>query len=262
MQSNTDPPAGWPKPSRSAFRILSSVFLALITAVIALVAVASATTGDTVEAIGFGLAAVLTVHVTAIGLTALWRPRQATGNPPTGVNDQGEQGPAFPYARLPHYLLAATVTLAMVLATGFTVLMAATGTGWAPAAISALTAGLLGRFLVVLLRLAPGTLVLTRSGIYHRSLVLEHFVPWEAVVEVVAREGADPWITVKALPTNGTRERRHTGRLHAFEGQALPFLVARSSWLRANTLPAYQAIKHYTENPNQRPNLSQPHKKP
>jgi hypothetical protein len=63
------------------------------------------------------------------------------------------------------------------------------------------------------------------------------------VVDVLARESADPWITVKALPMDDTRERRHTGRLHAFEGQALPFVVARSSWLRADTVPAYQAIK-------------------
>lgn len=257
MQLDTDPPAGWPNPRRSAVRILSALFLAVITGVIALVAVASAMTGDYVEAIGFGLAAVLVAHVTAIAVTGLWRPRPATVGPAAGANDQGEHGLAFPYARLPYYLLAVTVGIVVVLAAGFVVLMTADGTGigWALAAVGTVTAGFLGWFLVVLLRLAPGTLVVTSSGIYHRSLVLEHFVPWEAVVDVLARVGTDPWITVKALPMEGTRQRRHTGRLHAFEGQALPFLVARSSWLRANTVPAYQAVKYYFEHPEQRRSL-------
>jgi hypothetical protein len=105
------------------------------------------------------------------------------------------------------------------------------------------------------LRLAPGTIVLTPTRIYHRSLVLEHFVPWEAVVDVQARDAPDPWITVKAVPVDGTRERHRTGRLHAFEGQALPFLVARSSWLGANTVPAYQAIRLYFEHPARRDEL-------
>ncbi|GIE44728.1 hypothetical protein Alo02nite_76260 [Actinoplanes lobatus] len=144
------------------------------------------------------------------------------------------------------------MAIVVVLAAGFAVLMATdgTGTGWA------LAAGFLGWFLVVLLRLAPGTLVVTTSGIYHRSLVLEHFVPWNAVVDILAREGTDPWITVKALPLDGTRQRQHTGRLHTFEGQALPFIVARSSWLRANTVPAYQAVKHYYDHPEQRAELA------
>ncbi|MEV4283520.1 hypothetical protein [Actinoplanes xinjiangensis] len=256
MQFTTDPPAGWPNPRRSAARILSAVFLAVITGVIALVAVASATTGDYLEAIGFGLAAVLVAHVTAIGVISLWRPRPAAGGPATGVTDQGERGLAFAYARLPYYLLAVTVAVVIVLAAGFAVLMATDGTGGALAVVGAVTAGFLGWFLVVLMRLAPGTLVVTPSGIYHRSLVLEHFVPWDAVVDVLAREGTDPWITVKALPIDGTRQRRHTGRLHAFEGQALPFLVARSSWLRANTVPAYQAVKYYYDHPEQRAELA------
>lgn len=176
----------------------------------------------------FGLAALLVAHVTAIGVTGLWRPRPATGAPTAGVNDQDERGLAFPYASLPYYLLAVTVAIVVVLAAGFAVLMAAdgTGTGWALAVVGAAAAAFLDWFLIVLLCLAPGTLVVTPSGIYHRSLVLEHFVPWEAIVDVLAREGTDPWITVKALPMDGTRQRRHTGRLHAFEGQALPFLVA------------------------------------
>jgi hypothetical protein len=107
----------------------------------------------------------------------------------------------------------------------------------------------------MLLRLAPGKIVVTSTGIYHRSLFLEHFVPWAAVVDVLAREAASTWITVKAVPANGTREHRHTGRMGAFEGQALPFMVARAQWLGANALPAYRAIRYYFEHPDQRAEL-------
>jgi hypothetical protein len=129
-------------------------------------------------------------------------------------------------------------------------------TGWVLAAAGMAAAVLIGWFLVVILRLAPGKLVLTSTGIYHRSLFLEQFVPWEAVVDVVARDAPSPWITVNALPTDRTRERRHTGRLGGFEGQALPFMIARTQWLGVNALPAYQAIKYYFEHPDVRQRLT------
>lgn len=257
MPLNPEPPTGWPAPHRSAVRVLAAVFLGLISGLIAVVSVAAAVTGDAVESIGFGLAAILAGHVTAIGITGLRRPRPATERPSAGVNDQGESGLAFPYSRLQYYLLTVTLVLVALLAAGFAAVMAAGGgaTGWVLAVVSGGLAVFVGWFLIILLRLAPGTIVLTPSGIYHRSLVLEHFVPWGAVVDVQARDGPNPWITVKAMPMDGTRERRHTGRLHAFEGGLLPFLVARTSWLGANAVPAYQAIRFYFDHPDQRPRL-------
>ncbi|MBB2947260.1 hypothetical protein FB565_007028 [Actinoplanes lutulentus] len=161
---------------------------------------------------------------------------------------------------------ALTVILALVtlFCVGFAVVMAGDGsaTGWILALVAAVFTVVVGWFLIVLLRLAPGTLVLTPSGIYHRSLVLEHFVPWDTVVDVEATDAPQPWITVKALPSDGTRERRHTGRLHAFEGQALPFLVARTSWLGTNAVPAYQAIRYYFDHPDQRFQLHRPPGRP
>lgn len=260
MTLQPDPPTGWPAPRRSVGRVLATVFLALISCLIAVVSVAAAVTGDAVESVGFGLAAILAGHVTAIGITGLRRPRPASEPPSTGVNDQGESGLAFPYSRLPYYLLTTTLALVVLLAAGFAVVMTTGGgvAGWALAVVSGGFAVFVGWFLVTLLRLAPGTVVLTPSGIYHRSLVLEHFVPWDAVVDVQAREGPSPWITVKALPMDGTRERRHTGRLHAFEGGLLPFLVARTSWLGANAVPAYQTIRFYFDHPDQRSHLQSP----
>ncbi|WP_430785776.1 hypothetical protein [Actinoplanes sp. G11-F43] len=248
MRSNADPPDGWPRPRRSAGRVLGVVVAGLVSG---LLAVAAAGAGDVLEGAGFALAAALAGHVAAIGINILRPPRAAAGGRRIGVTEAGERGPAFPYARLPYYLLGATLLLTALLAAGFAVVVAAGGgvIGWLVAVVAGGFAVFVGWFLVVVLRLAPGTIVLTTSGIYHRSLVLEHFVPWEAVVDVEAR---DTWITVRALPMEGTRERRHTGRLHTFEGTLLPFLVVRTWWLGAGAVPAYRALRSRLDHPESR----------
>jgi hypothetical protein len=257
MHPNPDPPAGWPTPRRNVVRVLATIAIALTSALLGTVAIAAALDGDAVEAVVFGSTAVLGGHVVAMGITVSRHRSPTAARSFTGVTDQGENGLAFLYARLPYYLLTASLTLTALLSIGFAVMMATGGgvVGWALAAAAGGFAVFLGWFLVVLLRLAPGAIVLTPSGIYHRSLVLEHFVPWDAVVDVQARDGPSPWITVRAVPTDGTRERRHTGRLQAFEGGFLPFLVARTSWLGANAVPAYQAIRFYLDHPDQRLHL-------
>jgi hypothetical protein len=258
MHPNQDPPAGWPAASRTAVRLLSAAFLGLITLIIALVTVAAAVTGDVTQVVVFGLGAILVGHITGIAISGMRSPRPAADVRAIGETDQGEKGLAFPYARWPYYWLSVTLAIIALFAAGFAVVVAADGTvtGWVFAVIGGGFAVFVGWFLVVLLRLAPGTMVLTPTGIYHRSLVLEHFVPWDAVVDVQARQSANPWITVEAVPAAGTRVRRHTGRLGAFEGQALPFMVARTYWLGANALPAYRALKHYLEHAGERSKLA------
>lgn len=176
----------------------------------------------------------------------------------TGRTDQAETGLAFTYSRWPHYWLTAVLGIFVVGAAASAIVAATAGTtrGWVFATIAATAAVFIGWFVIVTVRLAPGVVVLTSSGIYHRSLVLEHFVPWDTVVDVLAREGPDPWITVKAFPSPGTRERKYLGRLGAFEGQFLPFMVIRTYWLGANAVPAYRALKHYFEHSDQRPRLA------
>jgi hypothetical protein len=258
MHPNHDPPEGWPAPRRTAVRVLSAVFLTVITLFIALVAIAAVVTGDVLQVVVFGLSAILGVHITGIAITGMRSPRPAADVRAIGETDLGETGLAFQYARQPYYWLTVTLAIVALLSAGFAVTMArqGTATGWILAVIGGAFAVFVGWFLVVLLRLAPGAMVLTPTGIYHRSLVLEHFVPWDAVVDIQAQQTANPWITIKALPTGETRERRHTGRLGAFEGQALPFMVARTYWLGANALAAYQALKYYLEHPSERSKLT------
>ncbi|GLY32513.1 hypothetical protein Kisp02_58780 [Kineosporia sp. NBRC 101731] len=110
-------------------------------------------------------------------------------------------------------------------------------------------------FLVTMLRTAPGVVVISPTGIYHRSLTFEHFVPWESVTEVAARNHQTPWITVKAFPLEGTRTKNHAGRFSP-GAEGLPFMIIRAYWLGANAIPAYLAVRRYFYSPEQRAELA------
>ncbi|GAA0462921.1 hypothetical protein Ade02nite_29560 [Paractinoplanes deccanensis] len=237
-------PEDWPRPPRSARRVLTAAGLVVFALLLVFVTVGAAADGDAGAALLLGAGAVLLAHVAGLSVSLLRRPRAAVGGPAEGVTDQGEKGRAFRYSRWPYYWLSVTLGAAVVLAAGYAVLLALGGTtaGFVVAALLGGVALFLGWFLVVLLRLAPGVIVVTPTGVYHRSLVLEHFVPWHAVTGVEA-QGPEPLLVVKAMPTPDMRVRRHTGRLGAFEGQFLPFLVARAFWLGGNAVPAYEALR-------------------
>jgi hypothetical protein len=257
MFPHQGPPDRWPKPGRSAIRVLSAVGFTLLTLITAVVVVSAIATGDITQAVIFAVGVLLFGHLAGMSISFLRHPRPAAGPPAAGVNDQGEMGMAFPYSCWPYYWLSAVLVLVALFAIGLAIPLASGGTaaGWVVAAIAAGFAIFVGWFLAVVLRLAPGRIVLTPTGIYHRSLVLEHFVPWDAVVDVLAREGPNPWITVKARPSSATRERQHSGRLGSFETQALPFLIGRAYWLGPSALPAYLALRYHFERPEERPKL-------
>jgi hypothetical protein len=258
MLPQQDPPDGWPKPARSPQRVLSVALFGVLTVIAVAVTVSAAAVGEVGQALIFGLGAVLFGHLTGMSVSSLRQPPPSDRRPSTGITDRGERGLAFPYSRWAYYWLSSVLVMIVLVAAGLAVGFAAqaTAVGWAMAIVLAASALFLVGFLVVVLRLAPGTVVVTPTGIYHRSLALEHFVPWEAVVDVLAREGRTPWITVKAMPTSGTRERRYTGRLGA-GAEGLPFMIVRAYWLGANAVPAYRALKHYFHNPAERSRLGQ-----
>jgi hypothetical protein len=129
---------------------------------------------------------------------------------------------------------------------------------WPVVVICGLLVAFLVWFLVAALRRAPGRIVLTVDGVVHRSLRFEHFVPWFAVRDVVAQPGTTPLLVVKAFPSDGTRARRWTGRLGAYELQFLPFVVARTYWLGARAVPAYPALGFYLRHAERRTDLQPP----
>ncbi|WP_412743690.1 hypothetical protein [Krasilnikovia sp. MM14-A1004] len=255
MFPNQDPPAGWPKPHRSVTRVLSAVGFTLLTLITAAVAVSAVVTGDLAQALTFAVGTVLFAHLVGLVVSLMRQAAPATHEPSVGFNDQGERGLAFPYSRWAYYWLSSVLVAVLLVDAGLAVQFGAAG-AWVMVVPLAAIALFLAWFLIAMLRLAPGRVVLTPSGIYHRSLVFEHFVPWDAVVDVAAQEGHIPRIIVKALPSIGTRERKHMGRLSAgIEG--LPFLVVRTYWLGANALPANLALKHYLLHSDERTRLKE-----
>jgi len=204
----------------------------------------------------FGLGVLLFGHLAGMSISFLRSPRPAASQPAVGVTDQGESGLAFPYARRAYYWLTSMLVLIVIFFVGLAYTLAKIGThvAWVIAVVVIASTLFIGWFLATLLRLAPGKIVVTPSGIYHRSLAFEHFVPWHAVEFVRAQEGRSPWILIKAPKSSGTRERRYTGVLGAgVEG--LPSMIVRAYWLGANALPAYLTLKHYFDHPGERSNL-------
>jgi MFS family permease len=257
MLPDQNPPPGWPKPKRRFGRVLTAGFLGVLAALMALVVAAAITTGDLLQAVTYGLGAVLLGHGAGMAINMVRSHRPAGDPPGIGTTDENEQGIAFSYSRWSYYWLSMVLGSTGLLAAGFAAVSATNGTpaGWAIAIVAALFAAFDGWFLIVMLRLAPGVVVLTPTGIYHRSLTLEHFAPWDAVVDVLAQEGQTPWITVKVMPMSGMRERKHTGRLGAFEAQFLPFMVVRTMWLGANAVPTYSTLRYYFDHPDERRKL-------
>ncbi len=241
-------PDGWPVSRRSPLLVLAAGFFLLLTAAAAAGAAWASTSGDAAGVVLLVAAALFTAHLAGLAISLLRRPPQASApGPPDG------HGLTFPYATGPYYWLVAVLVLTVLLLAGIALVAVSAGAGgWPVAAVCALLAVFGIWFLVVLLRLAPGRIVLTAEGIFHRSLTFEHFVPWFAVYDVVAQSAETPLLVVKAYPSDGTRLRRHTGRLGAYESQFLPFIVARAYWLGGNAVPAYQALAYYFQHAERR----------
>ena len=254
MVMGQEPPAGW--PGAGSRRRSGPVLFAVLTLLTLALTVAAIDAGDVEQIALWGLGTLLFGHLTGMSISFLRTPPPATGPPAAGLTERGERGLAFRYSRAAHYWLASLLVLLVVFFVMLAGAMARAGTavGWLIAGVSALAVIFLLWFLVTTLRLAPGRVVLAPSGIYHRSLMFEHFVPWPAVTGVHPRAGRVPRIIVEASASPQTRERRYTGPFGAgIEG--LPSMVVRTYWLGANARPAYLALRHYHDHPAERPGL-------
>lgn len=251
-------PDDWPKAERPPSSLFGAAFLALLT--IGLLAAAGWVTADGQPGTGFMLIviAVYFGHLTAAGASRLRYPRHGR-SPVLGVDDRGERGLTFAYARAPYYWQSAIVILT---ALGFaggalgTAVMGPVG-GWIIAAVAGLVAGSLTWFVVDFLRRAPGRVVLTPSGIYHRSHFAEYFTPWDAVSGVGVTT-ADPMIVVKADPSPDARQRRLSRRRNRSEEDFWPFIVIGAYSLGGNSRPVYRAIDFYLRHRERRSLLGTP----
>lgn len=258
LANDSSLPPGWPRNRPTAKIIASTGLVGLFTAAAlagAAVAAASDQPGATVALV---LAAGYLGHFVGLGVSLSRRPAQVTPPRIVGRTDLGDPGLEIAYARGPYYWSISVTLLSALALAGIAVIFALAGSPGAlvVAVVGAIFAVVLGWLGVVFLRLAPGRLVLTPDGIYHRSLTFEHYVPWFAVYAVSAETGDTPMLAIKAHPSDGTRLRRYTGRLGAFEAGFIPFIVARTYWLGGHATYAYQTADHYFRHPDLRPELA------
>lgn len=253
MVLDQDLPPGWPKPPGAARRLSATVLFGLFGVLCLVITAAGIDTREFRQAAVFGIGAIGFAHLAGMSLSLLRRQGPAVTKPAADVTDQGERGLAFRYAKQPYYWLTSVLVLVALLlaALGYGFARGDTPVGWVLAAVAVVGVLFLAWFVITYLRLAPGVVVVTPSGVYHRSLAFEHFVPWEAVLDVQAREGPNPRILVKALHATATRERRYTGPLGP-GAEDLPSMSIRTYWLGANAVPTYLALKRYFKNPAER----------
>ena len=252
------PPQGWPRGRPTTKIVASTGLMALFTIGALAAAGVAAASGQPAPAMLFVLAAAYLGHFVGLGISLSRRPAQVQPPRVVGRTDLGDPGLLIPYAHGPYYWAISVTLLSALVLAGIAVIFALAGSAGALviAVISAALAVMLAWIGVVFLRLAPGRLVLTPDGIYHRSLTFEHYVPWFAVYAVSAEDGATPMLAIKAHPSDGTRLHRYTGRLRAFEATFIPFIVARTYWLGGHAAYAYQTADHYFRHAELRPELA------
>ncbi|GAB3282707.1 hypothetical protein GCM10027456_76760 [Kineosporia babensis] len=248
-----DPPAGWPKPYRSIGRIATVMLFALLTALSLWLVWDDLGHGPHLATLNWVLAALLFGHIMGLTLHTMRWPKSPAGNPARGVNDQGEPGVMFVYSGWAYYWLCAVAGICAFAVWGYAIAAGLSGNGLI-AVLGVAIGASLAWYLVAMARTGRGRVVLTQSGIYHRVLVLEHFVPWHAVTEIQARAHHTPWITVKALPTPDTRLRNYAGRFVP-GADGLPFMIIRAYWLGGNAATAYAALHRYFYEPEARAEL-------
>jgi hypothetical protein len=252
------PPAGWAGHRPSVWIVLRVAYLAVMTLGAGGVAVWALVSGRPLTGLALAPAAVYLAHVVGFGMWVLWGPPRRRRSGARTSTDDDPGGVSFAYSAWAYYWLTAVLVMTTLGVAGVAAVSAVTATvgGLLVAAILALMALGLLWFLVTMLRLAPGRLTLSSTGLYHRGLTHTHFVPWYAIAEISAVWAGFPLIVAKAAPSEGTRLVRHLGRFGTQD--FLPFLVVRARWLATDPVVVYDAVSFYHTHPDQRAELATP----
>lgn len=206
-----------------------------------------------------GLGAVLTAaaiylaHLAGLG----WWGTQTTrriSRPPTITSSPDGEGVRFAYAFWAYYWLTAVLVMTelILLATAIVFALSATVLAIVAFAVGAV----IGWFLVAMARLAPGEVIISPAGVYHRALNFTHFVPWDAVLGVRARWVKAPFIVVLTAASASTRVHRYMGVLHTGEQVFIPSMAIRTSWLATDPATVYHALAFYHAHPKLRAELA------
>jgi hypothetical protein len=170
----------------------------------------------------------------------------------------GDRAVRFGYSTVTYVWFGAMVVTCAVALLGFAVALAVRG-GVLSRVIAVVLAGaalLLGWYVVVMVRHAPGGLLLSPTGIAHAGLTDFYSVPWAAVHGVEARRLGTTVLVVKAEPSPQSVLRRHTGRFDTGELRFLPFLVVRTYWLAVDREAVLSALAFYLAQPELRGELA------
>jgi hypothetical protein len=253
-------PASWTEHRLPAWLKVWLGFLALIALGTAAEAAWSFWTGQPAAGVPLAAGAIFLGHVVGLA-TRLWWPRRRFRRTPTLTRaPDGTTGVTFTYSAWTYYWLTAVLVMTELGALALTVALAlsATVVGVVVAVVIGVLVLVVGWVLITMLRLAPGKLILSPSGVYHRGVASTHFVPWHAIVAVSADWVGTPIIAVKAVPSEDTRVRRYMGRFGPREVQFLPIMVVSTVWLTTDPTTVYHALSFYQTHPNLRAELATP----
>ena len=253
-------PAGWTEQRLPVRLKLSMGFVALMALGMAAGAAWLSWTGRPATGIPLAAGAIFLGHVVGLS-TRVWGTRRRSSRTSTlTATPDGTKGVTFSYSAWSYYWLTAVLVMTELLAVAVTVgaALSATVVGVVMAVVIGVLAMVVGWVLVTMLRLAPGKLVLSPTGVHHRSLTSTHFIPWSAIVGVSADWIGTPIIAVKAFPSADTRVRRPMGRFGSGEVQFLPLMVIRTAWLATDPTTVYHALSFYHAHPELRAELATP----
>jgi amino acid transporter len=217
-------------------------------------------TGQPAAAVPLAAAAIYLGHILGLSTRIWWRPWPSRQPGTLTTTPDGTTGVRFRYSGWPYYWLTAilVLTVLVVLVVALGAALSATLIGVVVAVVLGVLALWMGWFLVTMLRLAPGSLIVSPTGVAHRSLTSTCFIPWHAIVAVTADWLGTPIIAVKAFPSADTRVRRYLGRFGSGELQFWPIVVVRTGWLASDPTTVYHALSFYHAHPELRAELATP----
>jgi hypothetical protein len=253
-------PAGWTQHRLPLWLIFWMGWVTLLALGMAVGAAWSFWTGQLATGVPLAAGAIFLGHVVGLG-TRIWWPRRRSSRTGTlTATPDGAMGVTFSYSAWSYYWLTAVLVMTELVALALTVGagLSATVVGVVTAVVLGVLVLVVGWVLVTMLRLAPGKIVLSPAGVSHRGLTSTHFIPWSAIVAVLAEWAGTPIIAVKAFPSTDTRVRRYLGWFGSGEVQFLPLMVIRTAWLATDPTTVCQALSFYRSHPGLRAELATP----
>jgi hypothetical protein len=177
-------PAGWTGQRLPVWLKVSMGWVALLALGMAAAAAWSSWTGQPATGVPLAAGAIYLGHVVGLATRFWWTPRRSSQTGTLTAAPAGTKGVRFGYSAWSYYWLTAVLVMTELAALALTVALAmsATVVGVVTAVVIGVLVLVVGWFLVTMLRLAPGNLILSPSGVYHRSLTSTHFIPWDAIV--------------------------------------------------------------------------------